>query len=507
MLDRNEKSLSTPELVQGHNKVTLTDRLLPYAHSTHKQKSSASLEGDSTSNEKNFLPYWNESCKVLSKELLSLIKTDWQDSGSTFLSGLANSLTAKSWFSTKQTYLQKQKCLKTSLPFSTVFQVDSTDSGNLKLRCKKIKIYPSSELKKVWNKWLAACRFCYNLAIDYQKKNGKVARGKLRNIIMQSDLPDWVRETPCHIRQNAIFDAHQAYRASKDCQFRSCHSPRQTIKFNNSNYSNSTWYSKLTKGLTFNSSEPVPIKTEYASQLIKTKSGEWFGVFLEPVEFPKSDQQTLIALDPGVRTFLTGFDGQKFIEIGQGDMGRITRLCQHLDNLMSRISKNKSSRQRKKMRLAAARMRKKIRNLVDECHKQTANFLAKTYKFVLLPKFETSEMTKKNKRKITTKTARAMLSWSHYRFKQVLKNKAELCGSHVLDVTEEYTSKTCTACGHIHRKLGGSKVFKCPVCNHTIGRDFNGALGIFLKALRDTSVTFLSDAIVVQPDNISRCTA
>jgi len=31
-----------------------------------------------------------------------------------------------------------------------------------------------------------------------------------------------------------------------------------------------------------------------------------------------------------------------------------------------------------------------------------------------------------------------------------------------LEVTEEYISKTCTRCGHIHAKLGGSKKFKCP---------------------------------------------
>jgi putative transposase len=70
---------------------------------------------------------------------------------------------------------------------------------------------------------------------------------KLRNIIMQSNLPEWVKDTPCHIRQNAIFDAHQAYFASKDCKFRSCKASRQTIKFNDSNYSQGAWYSRLTK--------------------------------------------------------------------------------------------------------------------------------------------------------------------------------------------------------------------------------------------------------------------
>ena len=59
---------------------------------------------------------------------------------------------------------------------------------------------------------------------------------------MQSDLPEWVKQTPCHIRQNAIFDAHQAYKASKDAKFRSCREYNQTIKFNDSNFSSGRWY-------------------------------------------------------------------------------------------------------------------------------------------------------------------------------------------------------------------------------------------------------------------------
>ncbi|MBF2057107.1 MAG: transposase, partial [Cyanobacterium sp. T60_A2020_053] len=40
-----------------------------------------------------------------------------------------------------------------------------------------------------------------------------------------------------------------------------------------------------------------------------------------------------------------------------------------------------------------------------------------------------------------------------------MKNKAELSGCQIIDVTEEFTSKTCTKCGHVHSKLGGAKVF------------------------------------------------
>jgi transposase len=119
-------------------------------------------------------------------------------------------------------------------------------------------------------------------------------------------------------------------------------------------------------------------------------------------------------------------------------------------------------------------------------------------------KFETLEMTNRSKRKIRSKTARQMLTWGHYRFKQVLKNQAELSGCQVIDVTEEFTSKTCTKCGHIHTKLGGSKVFRCPVCDHVIPRDWNGALGILLKALSGTTFTLYNegDAIVAKCGDI-----
>ena len=503
MLSQLELPLFTLVSVVGDNPKTSQGKLLSSKKSTRKRKSSAKSVVDSISNDKNLQPYWNELCLEVSQQLWSLTKTGLPDLDLIGLIGSAENLDVQSWFSMKQISLLKQRWLKTSLPSSIASQADYTDSESTKLRSRKIKVYPSVELKTQWNKWVAACRYCFNQAIDYQKKNGRIGKGKLRNIIMQSELPQWVKDTPCHIRQNAIFDAHQAYTASRDCKFRSCKAPRQTIKFNNCNFSHGTWYPLRTKGLGFVSSEVIPDASLYATQLIKDKSGDWFCVFLEEAKPIAQQENRIIALDPGVRTFLTGFDGQNFLEVGSSDMGRINRLCKYLDELMSRISLSKAAKERQKMRKAASRLRSKIRNLVDDCHKKTASYLAKNYQVILLPKFETSEMTNRSKRKIRSKTARQMLTWAHYRFKQVLKNKAELSGCQVIDVTEEFTSKTCTKCGHIHTKLGGSKVFRCPVCDHVIPRDWNGALGIMLKALSGTTFTLSNEgnAIVAKCGN------
>lgn len=492
----NESLLSTHESALAHNKPISIDKLPLSATFTQAQKSSQKLGVASTSKERNYLPYWNEFSREMSEWLSWLTKTASPDSDLTCLDGSANKTGVSSWFSMKQHSVQSEKWLKTSSPSSTVSAQDSTDCESTSLRCKKIQIYPSPELNRIWKLWFAACRYAYNRAINYQKANGRTGKLKLRNAVMQSDLPQWVKDAPCHIRQNAIFDAHRAFIASKDCQFRSCRSPSQTIKFNNSNYSNGAWYPAITRGLTYVASEPVPNVCVQATQLIKCK-GRWFAVFPEPVKTHDNQSDKIIALDPGVRTFLTGFDGAKFLEFGNGDMGRITRLCQHLDGLMSLRAGSKNRRQRQKMRVAAGRMRTKIQDLVNETHKQVACYLTENYRVIFLPAFETSQMVAKAKRKIRSKTARAMLTWAHYRFKLFLKQAAIRRNCTVVDVTEEYTSKTCTRCGHVHTKLGGSKTFICPECGHTLPRDFNGAFGIMLKALWDTtSVTFNGDSAI-----------
>src|SRR5690606_26014332 len=100
------------------------------------------------------------------------------------------------------------------------------------------------------------------------------------------------------------------------------------------------------------------------------------------------------------------------------------RLCYALDKLQSKWSqKDIKHRKRYRLKRAARRIRKKIRNLVDEVHKKLSKWIVENHHMVLLPKFETQKMVGRSQRKIGSKTARAMLGWSHYRFQQRLLNK------------------------------------------------------------------------------------
>jgi putative transposase len=171
------------------------------------------------------------------------------------------------------------------------------------------------------------------------------------------------------------------------------------------------------------------------------------------------------------------------VEVGKSDISRIYRLCNSYDKLQSKWSQPEINYwKRYRYKKAGARIQRRIQNLVDESHKKTTKWACENYSTILLPKFETQKMVFRSRRKINSKTARNMLTWSHYRFKMRLMNKArEYPNCRVIICGEEYTSQTCSECGYLHRKIGGLKKFKCPGCNQESERDFNAARHILLK--------------------------
>ena len=201
------------------------------------------------------------------------------------------------------------------------------------------------------------------------------------------------------------------------------------------------------------------------------------------IETPSGDGA--VALDPGVRTFLTFFSETECGKIGYQAFGRIQRLCHWLDDLISRTDTEPNRCRRRRMRQAQERMRQRITNLVDELHWQTARWLTGNYRTILVPSFETQDMTRRAGRRIRSKTARMMLSFRHYEFKQRLKWKAWQRGAIVLEVSEAYTSKTRSWDGSVNRNLGGRTVVRDEK-GFGMDRDVNGARGIFLRALGDS---------------------
>lgn len=514
-----EQPISIAESVPINNETTKTSKQTISSPCSQKEQLSKKSAPDSTTNEKVYNPFWDKYCLEMSNKLYAVIRTDSQDLESKSSTTSVPKTLANSWFSTALICLSHENLSRTSWQLSTSLVPNYTDSENTNKKSKKIRIYPETNLKLVYRKWLAACRWCYNQAMDYQrdcflKGEKQPSKYDLRDIILKS-CPDWVAECPYSPREESVFDAKTAFyktavKNKSNPRFKSCREPVKSLKIgakywnpftegkgNDKQVAGFTHYPKLKasingktvriKDLQINPVEPLcgEMPSEFT---ILVDKGRWFICFTIPFSLCVNHDKNCIGLDPGVRTFLTGFDGENILEVGNGSISKIVILCQRLDKLQALIAKSKgrsNKRLRWKLRKQSEAIRTRIMNQINEIHNKASVTLSKNYKHIFLPTFETSKMVVKKKRKITSKTARNMLTWSHYRFKQTLKFHALKRGCVVHDVTEEFTSKTCSKCGHVHEKLGGNKKFKCPNCGHSLPRDWNGAINIFIKSLND----------------------
>ena len=419
------------------------------------------------------------------------------------------------------------------------------------VRTEKTRIYPTKKQKEILRKSIGTCRFIYNKTIELINKNWDEIKGlpkSERKYIKENPIVSlltgkgsdfikqkpWIKETPTPSVTNSIKDA---FKARKTCfsLLKQRLISKFELKFRKRKFGGYITIEKksIQKGGVFyqrtlgkikipnNNKRARDLLNQYIGQKVPKIEGKtkeeakilanerrkqlcdckiildrigryWLHIPFKRC-YPENQRMVMmrkryVALDPGVRTFQTYFsDSQTYGEIGKNDIQRIYRLCKHLDNLQSRMSKQRSKRKRR-MKRAWLRLIQRIKNLVNEVHKKTALFLTRNFQTILLPKFETSNMTLNQNRNISSKTARALLTWAHYRFKTYLESVCTRTNTVLREVTEEYTSKTCGKCGNIKNDLGGNKTYHCDLCGYECDRDINAARNILIKYMNEKNL-------------------
>ena len=352
-------------------------------------------------------------------------------------------------------------------------------------------------------RWEGISRYVYNAAVKQMTKGRKVYAPALLN-----SLPEWTTKCPRHIRVGAVMDAKKAITAARR-KWKETGEP-QRVKFRRKKNNTKSFYlcAQFIKDSGFyvrllgdmKMTEPLPAKpqgpgkkadrdheNEVKDSRVVMENDTFYLVvrYIEKTK-PRDSNGDIVALDPGVRTFLTMYSEKAFGWLGHHAIGRIQRLCQHADNLYSRAAQVQRPL-RRTLRHCAQKIQKKIQHLVDELHKKIAYFLVTNFDVILLPTFETQQMTRRGARHLRKKSVRQMLTLSHYKFKVFLKQKAQEYGVQVVDANEAYTSKTLSWTGTLVENLGGAKVITDADGNRC-DRDLNGARGIFIaevsRALR-----------------------
>ena len=454
-------------------------------------KSSPTSPADSTSNGKDLKPYWNEACKVINSQLWLPTATDWRGSVLSLSDGLSSVTLDGSWFSASLlTPVQPTNFSKIFSLSSGFLLPECTVSANTVTKSRKIRLYPTAHQRTIFRKWFGTARFVYNRTVDYLKTvtgPRPTWMDIATNTILPS-LPEWAKDIPFQIKKMAVKEACDAYTEAKkkylrtgemsELHYKSRKSPRQTCFIPKSAVKEEGVYYTISGTMQY--AEPLPIN--FLDCELSWQQDRWYlCVPFQTTITPGDNQARIVALDPGVRTFITFFSPDMAGVIGYHDFGRLVRLCHHLDNLISHRSTSKQKKQRYRMKKAENRLRWKIKDLRDELHAKTCRFLVDNFDIILIPTFETSQMAKREQRKLRSKTVRAMLTWAHYAFKERLKEIAAQSGKQVIEVNEAYTSKTCSWSGEIV-KIGSSERIRGSD-DIQMHRDVNGARGIFLRAL------------------------
>lgn len=193
----------------------------------------------------------------------------------------------------------------------------------------------------------------------------------------------------------------------------------------------------------------------------------------------ESKMYNYIGLDPGIRTFLTGYFSKYVIEICKNLKEKISKQLENID-----IINNCPYLSDTKKKYAENKRYEKIKNLVDDLHWKTIKYLTDTYNTILIGNMSTKSIVKnKLVGDLDNMTKRVALMMRLFEFKERLKYKCSLNNCNYGQINEMYTSKTCSYCGNIKENLKGNKIYNCKKCHMIIDRDINGAKNILMKSI------------------------
>ena len=429
-------------------------------------------EMDLTSNEKDYKPFWDDSCELISSNLLSHIQISSADLeldySSTYLSKLKDH---KSWFLAERKFHQIKDSQKNFLQSYKTSFVEWENLEETFIKSRKIRIYPTQQQKILFKKWFGVSRKFYNETLAIYKNGSQKTWDKVfQEIAEQNKDCDYIKSVPYQVKNRAVKDYKIAFSINKkiakrlgkpfEMKFRSKKNPKQSCYIPKSAISSSGIYHTIAGKLKVK--ERQWFKNEKICDCRLTfEFGKWFLVIPKEVKTtPIDNQEGVVAIDPGVRTFATYFSTEGYFgKLGKGSFERILRL-----NLKIRF---------------------KIRNLIDELHWKVIKFLTSRFKVIIFPPFNVSEMVKKSKRKLSKKVVRSMSCFRFFEFKERLKFKCKENGITFIESSEAFTSRTNSFTGELIENLGSKEKFKFD--NILVDRDINGARNILIRAMRDAS--------------------
>ena len=373
-------------------------------------------------------------------------------------------------------------------------------------RAIKVKLYPNKQQEQVINKILGCYRFVYNhmLALKQQEYDDNKISLSLcdiskyfHNTLCKDEKYSWIKEQNTHVMKQSIRQMMSAYdrffklhsgfpkfKTKKDRQ--SALFPITAISKSNTFETKHVSLVKSLKNIKFRCSDLYFKRLQTykdsirSATMSKTKSGNYFLSIL--IDIPQDEIIKFkqiggsVGIDLGVKDFVITSDGEIFENkhFFKKQENKIKKLQKQLSR------KVKGSNNREKARIKLAKVYERLVNRRENYIHSVVNELLKYYDTICMEDLNVSGMLKNHN------LAKAIQEVGFFRFKSVLFDKSVNNGKRVVFVDRFYpSSKTCSCCGYIYRRLTlKEREWKCPDCGEIHDRDLNAAMNILTEGER-----------------------
>lgn len=185
-----------------------------------------------------------------------------------------------------------------------------------------------------------------------------------------------------------------------------------------------------------------------------------------------------IGIDQGIKPFISCRSNDELIQIGNNVSKRVENYLKRIENIKKANNLNKVKKRMKEKKYNA-----KIKNIINETHWKTINYIIKNYGNVIIGNLSMKNCTKKGTSKLNREQKKIGLMMRMSEFRKRLEYKCLINGIKMETINEAYTSKVCCECGNYKKELKGEKIYHCLICKKNKDRDLNSATNMILLKL------------------------
>lgn len=389
------------------------------------------------------------------------------------------------------------------------------------LKAFKTEIAPTEEQKTKIIRSIGVARFLYNQYIAYNRRLYKMyQRGMLDerqkhfvtaidfdkyvNHKLKKELP-WIDRCGSKARKKALVNAEQAFRRffagiSHFPTFKKRANQDVKLYFPRNNRGDwKIWRHKLMvptlKQVKLKEYGYLPVGSVAKSGTVSYTAGRFYvSVVVDINEKSKHNKDLAscyakqtegIGIDLGVKDLAVVSDVRVFENINKSS--KIKRLEKRLRREQRCLSRKYESRKKKgietaavsanveKQKLKAQKLHQRITRIREDHENKTVHEVVKQK-----PRFITVENLNVRGMMKNRHLAKAVAAQRFNHLLSKLKHKAKIIGIEFREVDRFYpSSKTCHACGHVHRGLKlKDRVYICPECGYRMDRDYNASLNL-----------------------------